>query len=92
VICHILNGAINRPARDALLLRHAIDDIGSHNREEELRYELLISRLMRVHWEFAHLTRVKREYVEKYRKELEHDVEDATKSDFREFMYEICKT
>ncbi|THX86439.1 Annexin [Aureobasidium pullulans] len=92
VICHILNGAINRPARDALLLRHAIDDIGSHNREEELRYELLISRLMRVHWEPAHLTRVKREYVEKYRKELEHDVEDATKSDFREFMYEICKT
>lgn len=73
-----------------MLLRHAIDDIGSHNREEELRYELLISRLMRVHWEPAHLTRVKREYVEKYRKELEHDVEDATKSDFREFMYEIC--
>ncbi|KAI4720651.1 Annexin [Aureobasidium sp. EXF-10727] len=92
VICHILNGAINRPARDALLLRHAIDDISSHNRDEELRYELLISRLMRVHWDHAHLGRVKREYAEKYRKDLEHDVEDATKSDFREFMYEICKT
>ncbi|CAD0086983.1 unnamed protein product [Aureobasidium vineae] len=91
VICHILNGAINRPARDALLLRHAIDDISSHNRDEELRYELLISRLMRVHWDHAHLGRVKREYAEKYRKDLEHDIEDATKSDFREFMYEICK-
>ncbi|KAI4726769.1 Annexin [Aureobasidium sp. EXF-10728] len=92
VICHILNGAINRPARDALLLRHAIDDISSHNRDEELRYELLISRLMRVHWDHAHLGRVKREYAEKYRKDLERDIEDATKSDFREFMYEICKT
>ncbi|KAI5208539.1 Annexin [Aureobasidium subglaciale] len=91
VICHILNGAINRPARDALLLRHAIDDIGSHNRDEELRYELLVSRLTRVHWDHAHLARVKREYGEKYRKELEHDVEDATKGDFRDFMYEICK-
>ncbi|CAD0109924.1 unnamed protein product, partial [Aureobasidium uvarum] len=91
VICHILNGAINRPARDALLLRHAIDDISSHNRDEELRYELLISRLMRVHWDHAHLSRVKREYAEKYRKNLEHDIEDATKGDFREFMYEICK-
>lgn len=91
MVVHILNGAINRPARDALLLRHAIVDIGSHNRDEELRYELLISRLIRVHWNPAHLARVKREYAEKYKKELEHDVEDATRGDFREFMYEVCK-
>ncbi|KAH0353495.1 Annexin, partial [Aureobasidium melanogenum] len=91
VICHILNGAINRPARDALLLRHAIDDISTHNRDEELRYELLISRLIRVHWDHAHLARVKREYAEKYHKELDQAVEDAIKGDFREFMYEICK-
>jgi hypothetical protein len=74
-----------------LLLGHAIDDINSHNHDEELRYELLISRLIRVHWDHAHLVRVKREYADKYRKELEHDVEDATKGDFREFMYGICK-
>jgi len=91
VICHILNGAINRPARDALLLHHAISDITSHNTHEELRYELLISRLMRVHWEHTHFARVKREYVDKYRKELEHDIEDATKGDLREFLYEVCK-
>ncbi|KEQ71167.1 Annexin, partial [Aureobasidium namibiae CBS 147.97] len=91
VICHILNGAINRPARDALLLHHAISDMTSHNTHEELRHELLISRLMRVHWEQTHFARVKREYAEKYRKELERDVEDATKGDLREFLYEVCK-
>ncbi|KAK4994025.1 hypothetical protein LTR28_001034, partial [Elasticomyces elasticus] len=57
VIAHILNGVINRPARDALLLRHAIDDIVSHNKDDELRYELLISRLVRLHWDRAHLLR-----------------------------------
>jgi hypothetical protein len=46
---------------------------------------------MRVHWDHTHFTRVKREYVDKYLKELEHDVEDATKGDFREFMYETCR-
>ncbi|KAH0354253.1 Annexin, partial [Aureobasidium melanogenum] len=91
VSTHVLNGAINRPARDALLLHHAISDISTHNHTEELRYELLISRLIRVHWDQAHLARVKREYVEKYHKELDQAVEDATKGDFREFMFEICK-
>ncbi|KAK4989467.1 hypothetical protein LTR50_003210 [Elasticomyces elasticus] len=90
VIAHILNGVINRPARDALLLRHAIDDIVSHNKDDELRYELLISRLVRLHWDRAHLLRVRREYAEKYGKELDRDVEDATKGDFREFLCEMC--
>ncbi|KAH0373175.1 Annexin, partial [Aureobasidium melanogenum] len=91
VITHILNGAINRPARDALLLHHAISDISTHNHTEELRYELLISRLIRVHWDPAHFSRVKREYAEKYHKELDQAVEDATKGDFREFMFEVCR-
>lgn len=92
MIAHILNGVINRPARDALLLRHAIKDIAEHNKDDELRYELLISRLVRLHWDRLHLSRVKREYSEKYRKELEEDIEDATKGDFREFMCELCQT
>ncbi|KAK6008559.1 hypothetical protein QM012_000462 [Aureobasidium pullulans] len=91
VICHILNGAINRPARDALLLHHALSDITSHNKTEELRYELLISRLLRIHWDHIHFTRVKREFAEKYHKELERAVEEATKGDFREFVYEVCR-
>ena len=92
VIAHILNGVINKPARDSLLLHHAIRDIASRNKDDELRYELLISRLVRLHWDRLHLARVKREYKEKYGKYLEEDIEDATKGDFREFMCELCQT
>jgi len=88
---HILNGAINRPARDALLLHHALADVSAHNRADELRYELLISRLVRVHWDRAHFVRVKRAYREKYRVELEDEVEGATKGDFGRFMAGLCE-
>lgn len=91
VIAHILNGAINKPARDALLLRHAIKDVAEKNKDDDLRYELLISRLVRLHWDKAHLLRVKKEYVEKYHVELQEDIEDATKGDFREFLCELCE-
>jgi len=91
VTAHVLNGVINRPARDAMLLRHAIDDISAH--KDELRYELLISRLVRFHWDrTGHLERVKTEYYEKYHAELEDDVEDATRGDFREFVLELCQS
>ncbi|CAK1359708.1 unnamed protein product [Cercospora beticola] len=92
VIAHILNGVINRPARDALLLQHAIRDIADKNRDDELRYELLISRLVRMHWDRTHLMRVKKEYYEKYRITLEDAIEDATRGDFREFMCDLCDT
>lgn len=83
---------INRPARDALLLQHAIKDIADRNRDDELRYELLVSRLVRIHWDKAHLQRVKKEYWEKYRSTLEDAIEEAMKGDFREFMCELCET
>lgn len=37
------------------------------------------------------MMRVKREYYEKYGTQLEQDIEDATKGDFREFMLELCE-
>ena len=83
---------INRPARDALLLQHAIKDIADKNRDDDLRYELLISRLVRMHWDKTHMMRVKREYYEKYRVTLEDAIEEATRGDFREFMCELCDT
>ncbi|KAI7125834.1 Annexin, partial [Hortaea werneckii] len=91
VIAHILNGVINKPVRDAMLLQHAIQDILDKNKEDELRYELLISRLVRLHWDKAHLVRVKRAYKEKQGRELQEDIEDATKGDFREFMCELAE-
>ncbi|KAH6620193.1 hypothetical protein C7974DRAFT_315926 [Boeremia exigua] len=108
VIAHILNGVINRPARDAMLLHHALMDLieppsASHRdkdkpapsaskHERQQRYELLISRLVRLHWDRLHLVRVKTEYEEKYGRVVEEDVEGATKGDFREFCLALCQT
>ena len=91
VLAHVLNGVINKPARDSVLLRHAVMDIRSHDKEDELRYELLISRAVRLHWDRSHLTRVKREYENRQRRELEEDLEKSIKGDFREFMLELCR-
>jgi hypothetical protein len=109
VIAHILNGVINRPARDAMLLHHALMDLieppadprssssskisaGPTKHERQQRFELLISRLVRLHWDRMHLVRVKSEYEEKYGRVVEEDVEEATKGDFREFCIALCQT
>ncbi|KAF2679442.1 Annexin [Lentithecium fluviatile CBS 122367] len=112
VIAHILNGVINRPARDAMLLHHALMDLiespglgptsssgklssreaSSSKHERQQRFELLISRLTRLHWDRMHLQRVKMEYEEKYGRVVEEDVEEATKGDFREFCLMLCQT
>ncbi|KAF2192797.1 Annexin [Zopfia rhizophila CBS 207.26] len=112
VIAHILNGVINRPARDSMLLHHALMDLiepsldgpkssssklpskeaSSSKHERQQRYELLISRLVRLHWDRLHLIRVKTEYEEKYGRVLEEDIEEATKGDFREFCIALCQT
>ncbi|KAF3045666.1 hypothetical protein E8E12_011092 [Didymella heteroderae] len=110
VIAHILNGVINRPARDAMLLHHALMDLiepapssngrssrentsSKHDKHErQQRYELLISRLVRLHWDRMHMARVKAEYEDKYGRMVEEDIEEATKSDFREFCLALCQT
>ncbi|KAF2486060.1 hypothetical protein BDY17DRAFT_320887 [Neohortaea acidophila] len=92
VIAHILNGVINKPARDALLLRHAIEDVAEKNKDEELRYELLISRLVRLHWDKVHLLRVKREYESKRGQSIEEDIQKASKGDLADFLCALCQT
>ncbi|KAL1611913.1 hypothetical protein SLS60_000135 [Paraconiothyrium brasiliense] len=109
VVAHILNGVINRPSRDAMLLHHALMDLiespqeapprGSSSKvasatkhERQQRYELLISRLVRLHWDRMHLQRVKMEYDEKYGRVVEEDIEEATRGDFREFCIQLCQT
>ncbi|KAK3697343.1 hypothetical protein LTR37_017488 [Vermiconidia calcicola] len=93
VMVHILNGVINKPARDSLLLHHAIKDIAERKVEDKLRYELLISRLVRIHWDKAHLQKVKDYYWNNYKKNLENDIDDAAgEGDFADFMWELCST
>jgi hypothetical protein len=57
------------------------------------RHELLISRLVRYHWDKTHLRRVKDEYREKYASYVEDDVEDWIKpGEFQEFCLELLMT
>ncbi|KIW15217.1 hypothetical protein PV08_05262 [Exophiala spinifera] len=70
-LAHILNGALNRPMRDALLLHQAISETAPGKE----RTELLISRLVRMHWEPKHLEKVKAVFRERYG----HSVEEAIK-------------
>ncbi|KAF9889797.1 hypothetical protein FE257_006887 [Aspergillus nanangensis] len=69
-LAHILNGVINRPMRDALLLHQALRE--SQSGKE--RSELLISRLVRFHWEPLHLEQVKREFRRRYGERLEEAI------------------
>ncbi|KAI9848341.1 MAG: hypothetical protein M1838_000557 [Thelocarpon superellum] len=82
-LAHILNGLINRPVRDALLLHQAIEETGKE------RTELLISRLVRYHWDRPHLERVKQEFRARYGEELATALAESTKGDFGEFCVEL---
>ena len=84
-LAHILNGVLNRPVRDALLLHQALTTEISRDRTE-----LLVSRLVRFHWDRAHMERVKLAYRKRYEARLEDDVEAGTKGDFGDFCVELC--
>ncbi|GJN67557.1 hypothetical protein PLIIFM63780_005000 [Purpureocillium lilacinum] len=86
LLAHILNGIINRPVRDALLLHHAL----TASRKDDLRRELLISRLVRFHWDAAHMQAVKRAYRERYARDLQDAVKDATSGQWGRFCVELC--
>jgi hypothetical protein len=72
--------------RDAMLLHHAL----TASRSDELRRELLISRLVRVHWDARHMALVKRAFREQYGRELQDAVRDATRGEWGEFCVQLC--
>ncbi|CRK44788.1 hypothetical protein BN1723_006314 [Verticillium longisporum] len=74
LLAHILNGVINKPVRDALLLNHAL----TASKRDGLRKDLLISRLVRYHWDHAHMEAIKRAYRERYRVDLQEAVREGT--------------
>ncbi|KAI9784514.1 MAG: hypothetical protein M1816_000834 [Peltula sp. TS41687] len=85
-LAHILNGIINRPVRDALLLHQALNEESS-NKE---RTDLLISRLVRYHWDRVHFEHVRTEFRARYGKELVTAVREGTKGDFGDFCTQLC--
>ncbi|EED13759.1 annexin ANXC4 [Talaromyces stipitatus ATCC 10500] len=92
-LVHVLNGAVNRPMRDALLLHQAIRE--SHSSKE--RSELLISRLVRLHWEPKHLELVKEEYRYRYKERVEEAIAQEVitssgGSEWGEFCIELARS
>ncbi|CAK7239324.1 MAG: hypothetical protein STHCBS139747_000754 [Sporothrix thermara] len=89
MLAHILNGVINKPVRDALLVHHAL----TTSKRDELRRELLISRLVRFHWDGNHMAAVKAAYRSRYNRDMQEAIRDATgSSDWGLFCRELCIT
>jgi hypothetical protein len=90
---HALIDLIEPPAPDGPRSSSSkLASAAASKHERQQRFELLISRLVRLHWDRMHLVRVKQEYEEKYGRMVEEDVEEATKGDFREFCIALCQT
>ncbi|KAI1457289.1 Annexin [Annulohypoxylon moriforme] len=88
LLAHILNGIINKPVRDALLLHHAL----TASRKDHLRRELLISRLVRFHWDRHHMAAIKRAYRERYGEELAEAVKEGTSGEWGIFCEQLVVT
>jgi len=69
-----------------MLLNHAL----TASKRDELRRELLISRLVRYHWDSSHMAAVKRAYREHYGRDLQDAVRDATSGELGEFCTQLC--
>ncbi|KKY36731.1 putative annexin anxc4 [Diaporthe ampelina] len=86
LLAHILNGVINKPVRDALLVHHAL----TASKKDGLRRELLTSRLVRFHWDRHHMAAIKRAYAERYSKDMMEAVRDGTSGEWGQFCQELC--
>jgi hypothetical protein len=78
--------------RDALLLHQALRE----SRSGRERSELLISRLVRLHWEPRHLEQVKAEYRRRYSERLEEAIAEEVMSssggtEWGEFCIELSR-
>ncbi|KAG9231249.1 putative Annexin A1 [Amylocarpus encephaloides] len=86
LLAHILNGVINKPVRDALLIHHAL----SASKSDNIRTELLISRLVRYHWDRPHMENVKREYRNRYGVDMQKAVKEGTRGEVGAFCEMLC--
>ncbi|KAI5806933.1 hypothetical protein EDC01DRAFT_742697 [Geopyxis carbonaria] len=85
-LLHVLNGAVDKPLRDAKLLDQAITAVLEENRED-----LLISRATRIHWDPKHLELVKRAFRKKYRKDLGVRIKEAARGSYQDFLLRMVR-
>jgi len=78
-LLYILDGAVNMVERDARLLEDSMKGLGTKD-------NLLISRLVRIHWDKRHLSNVKTEYKRMFGKELVNRIKGETSGDYRDML------
>lgn len=84
-LLYILDGAVDRIGRDARLLEDAMAGPGT-------KHLLLISRLIRVHWDKQHLAEVKLRYSQLYRQELGHRLQKEIRGGYRDLMIALAES
>lgn len=82
-LLYIINGALNKVARDVELLEDSMKGFGT-------RDDLLITRLVRARWNRPHFDQVKQMYRTKYGKELGLRVKGETSGDYGRMMVALC--
>ncbi|KAF3936670.1 Annexin-B12 [Dactylella cylindrospora] len=85
VLLYILDGATNKVDRDAKLLEDAMAGAGTRN-------HLLISRLIRIHWNKQYLTEVKAKYNQLYRQDLVSRIRKEIKGSYRDLLVAIAES
>ncbi|KAF2200772.1 Annexin [Delitschia confertaspora ATCC 74209] len=75
----LLSRANNRPLADAEQLEAAMAGLGTKD-------ELLVQRVVRVHWNRNYCEQVKAEYQKRYRKDLINRVKGETRGDYERLM------
>lgn len=83
-LVHILRGARDPADRDARILEESMAGMGTNN-------DLLIDTIVRVHWDRAHMERVKVAYRTFYGKELRGRVAGETKGDYEKALLGILQ-
>lgn len=81
-LLHVLNGVLNKPARDARLLEESMKGVGT-------RDDLLVARLVRIHWDPEHLTAVKEAYKSKYGMSLKERIKGECSGSYQEFLLNL---
>ncbi|KAJ6264188.1 Annexin-B12 [Drechslerella dactyloides] len=83
-LLHVLNGVLNKPARDARLLEESMKGVGT-------RDDLLVARLVRIHWDPDHMAAVKDAYKAKYGMSLKERIQNECSGSYQEFLINMIQ-
>lgn len=83
-LLYIIEGALNKAQRDACLLEDSMKGFGTKD-------DLLIQRVVRIHWDRMHLENVKNAYKKLYGRDLYSRIKGETGGYYREMLLELVK-